>query len=940
MARSPSATPNNKGAVEKLAKPSSARGDLSRYREMRDFSKTPEPSGTVKPSAEKLRFVIQKHAARRLHYDLRLELGGVYKSWAVTRGPSLDPHEKRLAVHVEDHPIDYGDFEGIIPKGEYGGGTVMIWDRGYWYPEGDPVKGYEKGHLAFELEGQKLKGRWHLIRIRGRPGDKKEQWLLFKSDDEYAHPGLEGDILEERPESVATHRSLDEIGEEKEAVWSSQGGLVEGALSPAATDNNKGPSNPKKKPVSRDAATRKKASPLLSKDDRKTSSAAPGIDVSKLPGAKKTDFPEFIEPCLALLVEKPPDGDTWLHEIKFDGYRLMAQINGGSVRLLTRKGLDWTTRFPAIAEVLENLAAGTAILDGEAVVEDANGISSFSALQDALSNNQPATNAILFAFDLLYLDGYDLRSATLDDRKNALSELLTSSQHPSLRFSDHVIGNGGAMLENACRLGLEGIVSKRRNSPYRSGRHGEWLKSKCTNREEFVIGGYVPSTATRNAIGSLALGYYDGGKLIHVGRTGTGFTQKSARELFQKLQDLRTSKNPFANALSSEERRGVIFVQPKLVAEVEFRGWTHDRHLRQAAFKGLREDKPAEEVQLEIPQDKAPAPTAKDKGAMPARRSVSAPVKTAKGGAVEFAGVKLTHPDRILWEEQGLTKLGLAEYYAGVADWILPHIVKRPLALVRCPNGSSGECFFQKHSFAGLTEAVEVAHVPDKNGMEEVLVIHDLRGLINLVQANVLEIHPWGASMEDVDRPDIMIFDLDPGEGVEWTAVIQAAKEIRQRLRDTGIESYVKTTGGKGLHVVSPIRPEVGWDELKDFAHRIALAMEADAPSKYISTMAKKARGGKIFVDYLRNGRGATAVAAYSTRARAGAPVSAPVRWEELGPELTAARFNTSNIMRRLSALKSDPWEGFFSSPQPISAAIAASSSRQPSRKRREAITR
>ncbi len=901
MPRAASPTPPARKSPSsgKLAKAAgnaaTAEGDLSRYREMRDFAKTPEPSGVRKEPGPDLRFVIQKHAARRLHYDLRLELDGVYKSWAVTKGPSLDPQVKRLAVQVEDHPIDYGDFEGIIPKGEYGGGTVMIWDRGFWRPEGDPAKGYAKGHLAFELDGEKLHGRWHLVRTKPRPGGKKEQWLFFKSGDDYAHPEAEEDILEAAPDSVATRRTMDEIAGEQSAVWSSAGGLVQGDLSPAEN------------------LTRPQRASLTY--------AKPG----SINGAKKAAFPGFVEPCLALLAEKPPAGNDWLHEIKFDGYRLMASIDGRSVRLFTRSGLDWTERFPGIRGAFEGFPAKSAILDGEAVVEDENGVSSFSALQEALSEQKGASAAIFFAFDILYLDGYDLREAALDDRKDLLAGLLSSNRHPSLRFSDHVIGSGQSMLEHACRLGLEGIVSKRRNAPYRSGRHGEWAKSKCANREEFVVGGYAPSTATRNAIGSLALGTYDAGKFIYAGRVGTGFTQKAALSLHKALQPLRVPRSPFANALSTEERRGVVFVEPQLVAEVEFRGWTHDGRLRQAAFKGLREDKPASEVQLEMPRREAGAGDPPPRSGATTRRKASASGKPAKGGDVEFAGIKLTHPDRILWEGQGLTKLGLAEYYAEAADYILPHIAGRPLALVRCPNGYSGDCFFQKHSFAGLTDAVEIAHVEEADGKaEEAIVIHDLRGLINLVQANVLEIHPWGARIEDVDHPDTLIFDLDPGDGLQWSDIIEAAREVRRRLQDLGIESYVKTSGGKGLHVMSPLEPSVDWDELKAFAHGIAVAMERDEPSKYISTMAKKARGGKIFVDYLSNGRGATAVAAYSTRARPGAPISTPVRWDELGPAVTPARFTVETIGRRLAALKSDPWDGYFTRAQDIREAIDA----------------
>jgi bifunctional non-homologous end joining protein LigD len=946
MPRSTSALQTRKAATQRKAA-EAAKGDLSRYREMRDFSKTPEPSGRADAQAgEALRFVIQKHAARRLHYDLRLELGNVFKSWAIARGPSLDPHEKRLAIHVEDHPIDYGDFEGIIPQGEYGGGTVMIWDRGFWRPEGDPEKGYQKGHLAFELDGEKLKGRWHLIRTKGKPGDKKEQWLLFKSEDDYAHPASEGDILEQAPDSVASHRTMDEIAHEKSAIWSSGGGLVKGDLSPAEASREEASLPPpgKKKPSRKVKEAKAEAAVLAPSrvDSTPKSIKAPpsqnrekglGIKPSSIKGAKKADFIGFTGPCLALLVEKPPDGDAWLHEIKFDGYRLMVLLNKGEVQLLTRSGLDWTVRFPGIAAAFKDFPAKSAIVDGEAIVEDENGVSSFSALQDALSDHKPAASAIFFAFDLLYFDGYDLRDAELDERKDTLFGLLSSNSNPSLRYSDHVVSNGQAMLDHACRLGLEGIVSKRRNAPYRSGRHGEWVKSKCTNREEFVIGGYAPSTATRNAVGSLALGYYDNGKLMHVGRTGTGFTQKSAQSLYRQMQGLRTDRTPFANTLTSAEKRGLDFVKPELVAQVEFRGWTADRHLRHAAFKGLREDKPATEVQLEMPQE-APAKTAKVKKSAPEKKASTTAVKSSKSGSIELEGVKLTHPDRILWEGQGITKLGLAEYYIEVSDYILPHIVDRPLALVRCPNGSEGECFFQKHSFAGLTDAVEIAKIAEKDGEAEAIVVHDLRGLINLVQTNVLEIHPWGARIDDLEHPDLLIFDLDPGDGVEWSAVIEAAKDVRRRLLDLGIASYVKTTGGKGLHVVSRLKPSVGWDELKEFTHNIALAMEAEEPSKYLSTMAKKARGGKIFVDYLRNGRGATAVAAYSTRARAGAPISTPVHWEELGPALTPARFNVTNIGRRLASLKSDPWEGFFTSPRPIDEAIRHAKSNMKSQSR------
>jgi len=917
----------------------SAKGDLSRYQQKRDFTKTPEPSGKKQPGqGPALRFVIQKHDARRLHYDLRLELDDVYKSWAVTKGPSLDPHEKRLAVHVEDHPIDYGDFEGIIPPGEYGGGTVMIWDRGTWRPEGDPAKGYAKGHIAFELDGEKLHGRWHLIHLKPRPGEKDQQWLLFKSDDEYARPEADGDILNDAPDSVATGRSIDEIAREQEAVWSGKAGLVKGELSPdpaagadaasavkaKARAKTPAPAPTPPEPDAPKRRGRKKAIPDATGLANAVRSARvpPPITASPargkaVPGAKTAPFPGFVAPCLAQLCEHAPDGDTWLHEIKFDGYRLMALIENGRVRLMTRSGLDWTERFPAIAAAFASFPAASAIVDGEAVVDDEAGLSSFSALQEALSTRKSAADIVFYAFDLLYLDGSDLRDAPLEARKEALAPLVEVTSQATLRYSEHVIGHGPAMVENACRLGLEGIVSKRVGAPYRSGRHGAWLKTKCTNRQEFVVGGYAPSTATRGAIGSLALGAYDGGKLVHVGRTGTGFTQATAKAIFKQLQPLRRATSPFANALTSEEKRGLVFVDPQLVAEVEFRGWTGDRHLRHAAFKGLREDKPATEVLFEMPRQQttneaAPKPAA----ARPYRAA------RTKGGTLDFEGIRLTHPDRILWEGQGLTKLGLAEYYAEVADRILPFITGRPLALVRCPNGQSGQCFYQKHSFAGLTDAVEIARVADKEGEAEAIVIRDLRGLINLVQASVLEIHPWGARIEDFDHPDTLIFDLDPGEGIAWDAVMDGAREVRQRLADLGIDSYVKTTGGKGLHVVSPLVPDLGWDDLKAFAQGVAQTMERDAPERFISTMAKKARRGKIYVDYLRNGRGATAIAPYSTRAREGAPVATPLQWRELGPALLPQRFTVDTMERRLAALKTDPWAGYFENPQRIDFAI------------------
>ncbi|NNM72621.1 DNA ligase D [Enterovirga aerilata] len=867
---------------------------LAAYLAKRDFEKTPEPKGgPAKDSGNS--FVIQKHAATRLHYDLRLELDGVMLSWAVTKGPSLILGEKRLAVHVEDHPIEYNGFEGTIPKGQYGGGTVLIWDRGRWEPEGDPRKGMAKGHLDFRLDGEKLHGRFHLVRLKPRPREKQEAWLLIKSDDEFArHPG-DPDILEEMPLSVATGRSLDEIANDRNsAVWNSNRGM--------AAEERK-----EKRAEGKTAA--KKASRKAGGEERNPRgdeaasdpNGEPSPDVAKLAkGGTKALMPETLEPCLATLVDQVPRGPNWIHEIKWDGYRLLAFKSGKTVRMLTRRGHDWTARFPNIAEAVSALPVETAILDGEAVIVDENGVSDFSALQNALSDEhgRVAKNAVFYAFDLLYLDGHDLRTLPLEERKARLGALVPPAKDGFLRLSEHIEADGAAMVRSACQLGLEGVISKRRDRPYRSGRGEDWLKTKCTERQEFVVAGYVPSTVSARAVGSLVLGYYEGGELKHAGKTGTGFTAESAREIYRKLEPLKRASSPFPAKLAAVERRGVVWVEPKLVAEVEFRGWTADRHLRHASFKGLRDDKTADEVVREVPKDKVEVETAP-----PPRRAAS--IRSKCGG--EVAGVALTHADRVLWDE-GITKLDLARFYEEIADWILPHVAGRPLSLVRCPNGAEKGCFFQKHSWAGLGDAIRRETIRDEGGKEEVLYVEDIRGIVSLVQASVLEIHPWGATIGDVDRPNRITMDLDPGPGVAWTDVIAAARDVRERLRGVGLESFVKTTGGKGLHVVVPLTPKADWTEAKTFAHALALAMEADAPDRYIAKASKQARKGLIYVDYLRNGRGATAISAYSTRARPGAPVSVPLAWSELSPDLAPNHFTIANLGERLAKLKRDPW--------------------------------
>ena len=837
---------------------------LGTYRKKRDFAATPEPRGGRRRRSGHS-FVIQKHDARRLHYDFRLEMDGVLKSWAVAKGPSLAPGEKRLAVHVEDHPLEYGDFEGTIPKGEYGGGTVIVWDRGSWSPIGDARKGYAKGQLDFELSGEKLAGRWHLVRMRGKPRERRENWLLIKGDDEFARPADTGDILEERPESVKTGRVVAEVAGEAPG-WSSKTGRIRRPAKPRA-----------------DSAAASAAG------DR----PQPGrVDPSVVAGAKKAALPGFVAPALATPAAAPPAGSRWLHEIKFDGYRLEARVEAGRVKLLTRGGLDWAKKFGKdVVDALRALPVGAAMVDGELVVETDKGASDFSALQADLSEGR-RDRFVFYAFDLLHLDGYDLTRVPLAERKALLARIVAEGGDV-VRLSEHFEESGALVLSHACRLSLEGVVSKLRDAPYRSGRVRSWIKSKCSERQEFVIGGFVPSTVSRKAIGSLLLGGYDEGKLRHVGRVGTGFTGRVAEDLFRKLNAIRVPSSPFDGRLTAEERRQARYVRPELVAEVEYRAWTADRHLRHAAFRGLRDDKPAHDVTLDLPKATRAAPEQ--------RRTV-----------------KLTHPDRLYWPADGVTKEGLADYYAEVWRHIAPFIVGRPLALLRCPSGITGERFFQKHVWKGLNPNIVAVKDPGDAAEEALISIADLDGLMGLVQSAVLEIHPWGATVGDWERPDMIVMDLDPGEGVAWPAVIAAAEEVRQRLTDAGLAAFVKTSGGKGLHVVSPLRPKADWAEVKRFTKALADAMAGDGPDRYVSTITKSKRRGKILIDYLRNQRGATAVAAYSARARPGAAVSAPLAWDELGPGIGPAYFTVANMPTRLAALKADPWDGFRTMAAPL----------------------
>jgi bifunctional non-homologous end joining protein LigD len=847
----------------KPSKPPASPDPLADYKRKRDFSRTAEPAPAApsksKPKSKVSRaneepagpqFVVQKHDARRVHYDLRLEHNGTLKSWAVTRGPSLVAGEKRLAVHTEDHPMQYLEFEGNIPKGEYGGGAMIVWDRGRWEPVFDADKGLKKGHLEFVLHGSRLQGRWHLVRMRPRPGEKKEQWLLIKGEDEFARQPGDLEVTEEETTSALSGRTTQELAADGE--------------------------------LRKDHAARAQV-----KAERK----APPPDPQNMKGARKGILPAFLEPSLPQVSEVAPSGPKWVHEIKYDGYRIQARIDGGNVRLLTRKALDWTSRFAPVAAALKTLGLSSALLDGEVVVEDSAGFPNFALLQADLSALR-TDRFRYFAFDIYYCEGFDLTQAALVDRKGLLQQIIEAAGSPLIRFSEHIEGDGPTMFEHACKLGLEGIVSKRADLPYRRGRGDHWLKVKVTMRQEFIILGYIPSTAAPGLVGALLLGYYDRGTLYYAGRVGTGYSVDQAKKLRDALEAIAAPKPKLGNALPDGAEKGVRWAKPQLVCEVEYRAWTADKLIRQASFKGLREDRPPEEIVLETQPDRPKSDVGR-----------------------ELIRARLTHPERILWPEPGVTKEGLAEFYCDVADWILPHIAGRVLSLVRHPSGVNEKGFFAKHAWHGLSAAARRVDVGEK---EKMLVIDNFDGLLELVQAGVVEIHPWGSMETDLEHPDRLIFDLDPGEEVPWSVVIEGARDIRAKLREFGLQSFVKTSGGKGLHVVLPIEPTVDWDVAKKFTQSVAEMLAGARPDRYVATMSKAKRRGRIYIDYVRNGRGATAVSAYSTRALPAASVSTPLAWDELSEQIRADHFRIDNLRQRLDVLKEDPWAELFTVKQKL----------------------
>jgi bifunctional non-homologous end joining protein LigD len=841
--------------------------NLDDYNRMRDFTATSEPAAD-KRSRKKtagdhaLQFCIQKHDASHLHYDFRLELDGALKSWAVPKGPSLDPSVKRLAVHVEDHPLAYATFEGSIPEGHYGAGEVIVWDRGIWIPQDDPAKAYAKGRLKFELQGEKLGGLWNLVRTH-MPG-KQEQWFLIKHQDGAARSQHDYDVLIAEPDSVLSERRI--------------------ADKPS-------------KPAARPKSVRK---PTASAQEKS----------SPLTGARKARLPDLLKPELATLVEKVPDG-PWSYEIKFDGYRIMARIDHGAVKLITRNGHDWTHKLPRQAEALAALGLESAWLDGEMVVADDQGVPDFQALQNAFEANR-SDGILYYLFDMPYLNGVDLREVPVEERRAALSTVLKANDQPLLRFSESFGEEPQALLNSACQMRMEGLIGKRLGSPYVSRRSSDWIKLKCQHRQEFVIVGFTDPKGSRHAFGALLLGLHDrdSGELRYAGKVGTGFNEATLRSIHEQLKPLRVKKPPVVNPPDGSEARDVHWLKPKLLAEVAFAEMTRDGSVRHAVFHGLRDDKPAQDITEER------AKTVKTSTAKKTSHKKAEPAPSQIG--LEQGKVRITHPDRVIDPDSGTTKLQLAQYYASVAEWILPELKDRPVALVRAPDGIAGELFFQKNAehlaIPGITTL-------DKQLTgQPIMLINNAEALIGAVQMSTVELHTWNATSANLDKPDRFVLDLDPDPALPWKRMVEATALTLSVLDELGLKAFLKTSGGKGIHVVVPLTRKLGWDEVKDFSHAIVSHMAKLLPERFSAVSGPKNRVGRIFIDYLRNGLGATTICAYAVRTREGLPVSMPIFREEVAELKGGNQWNLHNALERLAEVGDEPWAQMRKTQQAITA--------------------
>ncbi|WP_296184065.1 DNA ligase D [Pseudomonas sp. UBA1879] len=861
---------------------------VSEYTRKRNFditSEPPESAGRARSSKGKaLTFVIHKHDARNLHYDFRLELDGTLKSWAVPKGPSLDPKNKRLAVHVEDHPLGYGSFEGSIPEGQYGAGDVIVWDRGIWQPHGDPQETYTAGKLKFTLIGEKLTGDWALVRTHLRGSGDKEQWLLIKEKDHAVRPEEEYDIVLDRPESVVSGAT---VGEARAPAKPSK---RKKAASTQATDEN--------------AA------------DRKASEPKPSSKAGKKPAKKTSRVPDKLSPQLATLMDTPPEGD-WLYEIKFDGYRIMARILDGEVRLITRNGHDWTERMPLQAKAIADLKLGDGWLDGEMVVLNDAGLPDFQALQNAFEIGR-SKDIVYYVFDVPFFEGEDIREKPVEERRALLKKMLGRQRKGMLRFSDAFSANHRDIVESAALLQLEGVVGKRSGSPYQSRRSPDWIKLKCKLRQEFVIVGYTRPQGSRSGFGALLLAVNEeGAGLVYAGRVGTGFNQKMLGEMFEQMKMLEQDASPLKKKLTSAQARGVHWIAPTLVGEVEFGEWTREGIIRHAAFIALRSDKPASEVVHEYPKTpkdiKAPFKSKASKSgasAAPASPPKPASKRTAKE-KVDVAGVIISHPERVIDKESGLHKIDLAHYYESIADWILPHLDHRPVALLRCPEGVEGEQFFQKHSERLAIPNIKQLEPGLDPGHARLMEIDTVQALVGAAQMGTIELHTWGSTYDKIELPDHFVLDLDPDPDLPWRSMVEATQLTLSVLDELGLDAYVKTSGGKGMHILVPLARKADWDTVKAFAKALAQFITQQLPERFTATSGPKNRVGKIFIDYLRNSRGASTVVAYSVRARPGLPVSVPIARDELAGLKSSAQWNIGNLLKRLRKLKADPWAGY-----------------------------